>query len=132
MNGRDPSDRMDSSWAIAPRVKQFARAVRARRRAMRLTQVELSRLAGCGPDFVYDVEIGKPTLRLDKLLDLLHVLGLELVLDQGKDTLRVAQAVAPPEVAGTSTTESVERAPRAEGMPTKMRAKKKSARSRRT
>lgn len=72
------------------RAAALARAVRARRKALKLTQVDLSRLAGCGPDFVYDVEVGKMSLRLDKLLDVLGVLGLELVVSQGKDVLRVA------------------------------------------
>ncbi len=69
----------------------FARAIRARRKALRLTQIELSRLAGCGPDFVYDLEVGKPSLRLDKLIDVLVVLGLELVLHPGKNGLRVSE-----------------------------------------
>ena len=71
-----------------------ARSARAARRC-RLTQIDLSRLAGCGPDFVYDVEAGKTSLRLDKLLDVLGVLGLELVVDQGKSGLRVAAALEP-------------------------------------
>ncbi|MDB4936620.1 MAG: hypothetical protein JWP87_3592 [Labilithrix sp.] len=74
----------------------LARAVRARRKALKLTQIQLSQLAGCGPDFVYDVESGKTTLRLDKLLDVLCVLGLELVLSQGKGALRVASGIVPP------------------------------------
>lgn len=97
---RDPSmaDRMDSAAApLAARVLIFARAVRARRKALRLTQIALSQLAGCGPDFVYDVEVGKTTLRLDKLVDLLNVLGLELVLGEGKEGLRVMPSLAPPE-----------------------------------
>ena len=70
-------------------------AIRARRKALKLTQVDLSKLAGCGPDFVYDVEAGKTSLRLDKLLDLLSVLGVELVLGQGKNGLRVAPELEP-------------------------------------
>ncbi|HVH48067.1 MAG TPA: type II toxin-antitoxin system Y4mF family antitoxin [Labilithrix sp.] len=89
---------MDSSHdRLAARVLVMARSVRERRKALRLTQVALSHLAGCGPDFVYDVEAGKPTLRLDKLLELLSVLGLELVLAEGKEGLRVSAAVTPPE-----------------------------------
>jgi y4mF family transcriptional regulator len=86
---------MESSSELASRVAAFARAVRARRKALRLTQIALSRLAGTGPDFVYDVENGKTTLRLDKLLALLDVLGLELVLDEGKGRLRIASALVP-------------------------------------
>jgi y4mF family transcriptional regulator len=86
---------MDSTKASSPsphavRVAALGRAIRARRKALRLTQIDLSKLAGCGPDFVYDVEAGKTSLRLDKLLDVLGVLGLELLLDQGKSGLRIA------------------------------------------
>jgi cytochrome c-type biogenesis protein CcmF len=57
-------------------VEGLARTVRERRRALKLTQTELAELAGCGPDFLYDVERAKPTLRLDKLLAVLDTLGL--------------------------------------------------------
>lgn len=79
------ADRMDSSAGVSA----LGAAIRARRKALRLSQIALSKLAGCGPDFVYDVEAGKPSLRLDKLLDLLAVLGLGLVLDESKTALRV-------------------------------------------
>ncbi len=87
---------MDSPRASphAPRILALARAIRARRKSLRLTQVALSQLAGCGVDFVYDVETGKPSLRLDKVLDILAVLGLELVLEPGREVLRVASEPA--------------------------------------
>jgi HTH-type transcriptional regulator / antitoxin HipB len=92
----EPADRMDSksSSPHAARVAALARAVRARRKALKLTQIDLSRLAGCGPDFVYDLEAGKATLRLDKLLDVMAVLALELVVGEGKAVLRVAPELA--------------------------------------
>lgn len=61
-------------------LEQLAAEVRRRRKALELTQIELAELAGCGPDFLYDVERGKPTLRLDKLLRVLDALGLQLTL----------------------------------------------------
>ncbi len=74
----------------SPRPGQaLADALRKRRRALGITQIELARLAGCGPVFIYDLESAKPTLRLDKLLDVLDVLGLELVVREGKARLRV-------------------------------------------
>ena len=79
----------------AARTAALGRAIRARRKALRLTQIDLSKLAGCGPDFVYDVEAGKTSLRLDKLLDVLGILGLELVVDQGKSGLRIAPVLDP-------------------------------------
>jgi y4mF family transcriptional regulator len=70
----------------------LAGTVRAQRKRLGLTQLELSRLAGCGPVFLYDLERGtKPTLRLDKLVDVLTVLGLELNVELGKQGLRVSE-----------------------------------------
>jgi len=54
--------------------------VRARRRALHLKQEELAELAGCSTRFVHTVEAGKPSIRLDKLLDVLQVLGLRLAV----------------------------------------------------
>ncbi len=59
---------------------RIGEAVRDRRQALDLTQVELAELAQCSTRFVHTVESGKPTIRLDKLLAVLEVLGLELHL----------------------------------------------------
>lgn len=99
------ADRMDPPPSLQERLVALAESLRARRKALRLTQIELSRLSGTGPDFVYDVERGKPTLRLDKLLQVLEVLGLELVLGEGKEILRVTAPLAsPPTTPPTTTT----------------------------
>lgn len=63
------------AWAA-----QLGNDVRERRKALRLTQRELADLARCGPDFIYDLERGKPTVRLDKLMMLLETLGLQFEL----------------------------------------------------
>ena len=63
--------------------------MRNRRKSLGLTQQELARLAGCGLAFLYELESGKATVRLDKLLGVLGVLGLELSLVEGKDALGV-------------------------------------------
>jgi len=62
----------------------LGRAVRARRRALKLTQAELAHLAGCGLAFLYDLEVGKPSVRLDKVLDVLGALGLSLRIEPGR------------------------------------------------
>ena len=54
--------------------------VRDRRKSLGLRQVDLADRAGCGVRFVLMVENGKTTLRLDKLLSVLEVLGLEFVV----------------------------------------------------
>jgi y4mF family transcriptional regulator len=59
---------------------QLGAAVRAARERMGLTQAQLARRAAVGLKFLYELEAGKDTLRSDKVLDVLDVLGLELVV----------------------------------------------------
>jgi y4mF family transcriptional regulator len=59
------------AWAT-----ELGATVRKTRKLLRLTQKELADLAGCGPDFLYDLERGKTTVRLDKLVPVLEMLGL--------------------------------------------------------
>jgi HTH-type transcriptional regulator / antitoxin HipB len=61
----------------------LARAVRARRQALGLTQEEVADLADCSERFVYMVERGKGTVQLSKLLRVLGVLGLGLRIATG-------------------------------------------------
>lgn len=84
---------MRSNGASAEWAADLGAAVRRQRRSLEMTQIELATLAGCGPVFVYDVERGKPGLRLDKLVDLLQVLGLQLALEPGKQGLRIDEAL---------------------------------------
>jgi HTH-type transcriptional regulator/antitoxin HipB len=70
--------------------------VRARRRALRLNQAALCDLAGVGLAFLYELEHGKDTVRLDKVLAVLGVLGLELHVREGKQTLSAAPALSNP------------------------------------
>ncbi len=52
--------------------------IRLRRRELGLTQTDLADLADVSERFVRAVEQDKATVRLDKLSDVLEVLGLEL------------------------------------------------------
>lgn len=52
--------------------------VRGRRISSRLTQAQLSDLAGVGKRFIVELEQGKPTLRLDKINQVLEVFGKRL------------------------------------------------------
>lgn len=61
-------------------VDRLAAAVRDRREKLGLRQVELAELARCSTRFIHTLEAGKPTLRLDKLLAVLGVLGIRLEL----------------------------------------------------
>ncbi len=73
----------------------MAGAVRDRRKRLRLRQEELAELAGSSVRFVHTVEAGKQTLRLDKLLDVLAVLGLGLDIVRGDGSLRVSGELDP-------------------------------------
>lgn len=67
--------------------------VRTRRIGLGLQQVELADLAGCSERFVSALEGGKATVQLDKVLDVLGVLGLDLALVPGAGEIAVDGAV---------------------------------------
>lgn len=54
--------------------------VRRRRRELHLTQEEVADLAGVSPSLVGFIEHDKPTVRMDKVADVLNVLGLEMIV----------------------------------------------------
>lgn len=60
--------------------KEIGEKIRQRRKLLRITQGDLARLASCSRPSIVAAEGGKPTLRLDKLLAILHVLGLTLLV----------------------------------------------------
>jgi HTH-type transcriptional regulator / antitoxin HipB len=68
---------MAQNLAERPEIEEFVRLIRERRKALGLTQVETARLAGCDASFIGDLEKGKPTAQLGKVLDVLKVLGLK-------------------------------------------------------
>ncbi len=56
----------------------LAKYVKEMRRRYGLTQVDLSEKAGVGLRFVRELEQGKPSLRLDKVNDVLALFGAEM------------------------------------------------------
>ncbi|MFT3884851.1 MAG: helix-turn-helix transcriptional regulator [Flavobacteriales bacterium] len=53
--------------------------VASRRKALKLTQPELASKTGVGLRFLRELEAGKPTLRMDKVNDVLFFFGHHLV-----------------------------------------------------
>lgn len=51
--------------------------VKAMRKKYNLTQVDLSEKSGVGLNFVRDLEQGKPTLRIDKINQVLALFGAQ-------------------------------------------------------
>ncbi len=63
--------------------------VRGRRKADGLTQRELAELAGVGARVVWDLERGKPTMRMDAVRSVLAVFGKTLgVVDAAREVDR--------------------------------------------
>ena len=56
----------------------LAKFIKAKRKEFRLTQVDLSQKSGVGLRFVREMEQGKETLRLDKINQVLVLLGAEM------------------------------------------------------
>ena len=65
-----PLGKMDSS--------ELGLIVRRERKAQKLKQAELAAVSGVGIRFIVDLEAGKPTLQLDKVLRVVRTLGCEI------------------------------------------------------
>ena len=58
--------------------KQLGAAIRARRTQLKVTQKDLAMTSGTGLRFISDLEKGKPTCHIGKVLLVVQALGLEL------------------------------------------------------
>lgn len=58
--------------------KSLSNSVKSMRRQYHLTQVELAEKSGVGLRFIRELEQGKPTLRLDKVNQILNLFGYEV------------------------------------------------------
>ncbi|MFT3804463.1 MAG: helix-turn-helix transcriptional regulator [Burkholderiaceae bacterium] len=54
--------------------------IREQRKRLALTQLDLAGLGNTGNRFIVDLENGKPTVQLQKVLDLMDLLGLEVTV----------------------------------------------------
>ena len=59
---------------------QLAEIVRRERKRQKVSQIRLSQLADVGVRFVRDLEDGKETVRLDKVIAVLETLGIAVEL----------------------------------------------------
>ena len=58
--------------------EQLGAAIRARRRQLKVTQKDLAMTCGAGLRFIIDLEKGKPTCQVGKILQVIQALGLKL------------------------------------------------------
>lgn len=59
---------------------ELGAVVREQRKRLALKQLDLAGLGNTGNRFIVDLENGKPTVQLQKVLDLMDLLGLEVVV----------------------------------------------------
>jgi y4mF family transcriptional regulator len=57
---------------------ELGNVIRFHRKKARLSQLELSKIAGVGKTVVFDVEKGKLSVQLSSLIQILHVLNIKL------------------------------------------------------
>ena len=60
--------------------KDIGVIVRNKRCELGMTQSQLADMSGNGTRFISDLENGKATMQIGKVLDTLHVLGLDMIL----------------------------------------------------
>lgn len=77
---KNPDQEM-SSVTLIENPAALGAAARAARKKLGLTQPQLALAAGVGVRFIVDLEAGKPTLRLESVLRVLHALGGRLAVD---------------------------------------------------
>ncbi|BCB72970.1 hypothetical protein HMEPL2_33210 [Vreelandella aquamarina] len=70
-----PATRVRTSQELGALIKQV-------RQSQALLQSDVAGLAGTGNRFIVDLERGKPTLQLQKVLDTLDLMGLEVVVQR--------------------------------------------------
>ncbi|WP_137172932.1 type II toxin-antitoxin system Y4mF family antitoxin [Massilia sp. HP4] len=73
------AERVENEIAITS-VREIGNLIRQTRKSQKMTQQDISGLAGLGNRFIIDLEHGKETIQAQKVIDVLHLLGLELII----------------------------------------------------
>ena len=56
--------------------------VKHKRKQLNMTQPQLAAVSGTGVRFISDLENGKPTMQVGKILEILHLLGLDVYVSE--------------------------------------------------
>ena len=67
---------------IVKNTKTLGLLIKSHRKSMNLTQVKLAGVSGVGVRFLSDLENGKPTVEMEKVLQVINSLGLALILQK--------------------------------------------------
>ena len=72
--------------AIIYETTDIGKLVRKKRLENGLTQFQLADISGTGTRFISELENGKQTMQIGMVLDMLHVLGLDIsIFERGTD-----------------------------------------------
>lgn len=71
---------LDASGMAVRTSVELGAVVRAQRKRLALKQLDIAGLGNTGNRFIVDLENGKPTVQLQKVLDIMDLLGLQLVV----------------------------------------------------
>ena len=62
--------------------KSLGQSIRARRKELGYTQKYLSEYTGLSITFISQLERGKPTAEIEKTIQLIHILGMDLMVEK--------------------------------------------------
>lgn len=62
--------------------KSLGKAIRMRRKEIGYTQKYLSEFTGLSVTFISQLERGKATAEIEKTIQLIHILGLDLIIEK--------------------------------------------------
>lgn len=85
--------KMDKKQKQNQLIKQLGKTIKSRRKHLRMSQEELALLSETSLNFICQLEAGKNTVRLNKLLDVLYALGLELNVINGSSQISFADDI---------------------------------------
>lgn len=75
-----PSGNLMGQEATIRSSVELGAVVREQRKRLALKQLDIAGMGNTGNRFIVDLENGKPTVQLQKVLDVMDLLGLELVV----------------------------------------------------
>ena len=80
VRGKLPPGHEEGLEAVIRSSADLGAAVRKQRKRLALRQLDIAGLGNTGNRFIVELESGKPTVQLQKVLDVIDLLGLEVIL----------------------------------------------------
>ena len=72
-------------------INQLGAVIKNSRKSQGLTQYTLGKMSGFGINFINQIESGKPTAHIGKVLKVLNVLGLQINLVHGSKIINTSE-----------------------------------------